>query len=373
MNKANSAGTDRHYDTIIIGAGIAGMSAGALLAADQRVLIIEMETAPGYHATGRSAAYFAPSYGNEVVRRLTRLSEKFIRQPPAGFTDVPLISDRNAMFIGRPDQQAALLAMQVENPHLQWLSPETVLKHLPRLKPEIGLQGLLDTDGGDLDVDALLQGFSRLFHRRGGKLITGQAVASLDRKSQNWEINANYTADRIINAAGAWADNIASLAGLTPLGLQPCRRTALLMSCPEDMTGWPLTIGVDEDFYCKPDAGRLLISPANENPSVAMDAQPEELDVAIAMDRAAGLLDLPLTKPQNQWAGLRTFAPDRTFVVGEDPRASGFFWLAGQGGYGVQSSPAMAALIRYLITGDNSGYDFDEPLINAVRPGRLIP
>jgi D-arginine dehydrogenase len=374
-----SNNVDNMVDIIVIGAGIAGASAAAELAADARVVLVETEAQPGYHATGRSAAYYAPSYGNDVVRNLTCASQNFFYRPPAGFSESPLIRDRQALFIARPDQATSIADMQAENPELLRLSGDELLAHVPVLKREVLAQGLLDAVGGDLDVDAILQGYLRLLRQRGGQLLLQSPVTNLAYANGCWQVQAGQVqlkAPLVINAAGAWADPLANMAGLASLGLVPKRRTALLVDAPADMDirDWPLVIDVDEQLYFKPDAGQLLVSPADETPSEPMDAWPEELDIAVAIDRLLQVVDLDIKTVNQRWAGLRTFAPDKTFVVGLDPRAEGFFWLAGQGGYGVQSSPGMAHLVRHLILGSAPPADFADVCksIEAVAPARLL-
>ncbi|MFT5350132.1 MAG: D-arginine dehydrogenase [Planctomycetota bacterium] len=366
-------------DIIVIGAGIAGVSAASELAASASVLVIEMEPQPGYHATGRSAAFFAPAYGNKVVRGITAASEHFFRSPPEGFSDVDLIRPRDCLFIAREDQQQQLEEMHADNSALQLLSANDVSQCVPILSKQKLCGALRDNFGGDLDVDAVLQGYLRLFRRRGGTLLNGQAVKTMQRVNGSWRIHtdkAEYTAPIIINAAGAWADNIAEIAALAALGIIPKRRTALLIDAPDDMdiSQWPLTVDVDEQFYFKPDAGQLLISPADETPSPPCDAQADELDVAVAVDRFENATGLEVRHINHRWAGLRSFAPDKTFVVGFDPRSEGFFWLAGQGGYGVQSAPAMAQLTTALVTGAQLSKKFASVLDyrDAVAPQRLL-
>ena len=239
-------------------------------------------------------------------------------------------------------------------------------------------QGLIDPVGGDLDVDAVLQGYLRLYRQRGGALLTNSAVTGLSYSLGQWQValsDRQITAPIIVNAAGAWADEVAALASLKPLGLMPKRRTAILLNAPAlaDIKDWPMVIDVDEQFYFKPDAGQILLSPADETPSLPCDAQPEELDIAIAMDRFLAVVDLDIKSINHSWAGLRTFAPDKTFVVGFDPIAKGFFWLAGQGGYGVQSSPGMSQLARHLILQSAlpTGYERIKASVEAVSPTRF--
>ena len=366
-------------DIIVIGAGIAGVSVASELAATSRVIVLERESQPGYHATGRSAAFFVVSYGNAAVRAITAASEPFYRSPPQGFTDVPLIRPRPCIFFGRPDQAEALVSLHNEVPSLQRLGAEAVRGRVPIMLPGYLEGGLLDDTGGDLDVDAILQGFLRRLRERGGKLYSGREVHGLSRGNGLWKVvtgDETLSAPLVVNAAGAWVDEIARLAGLDPLGLQPKRRTAMLIDAPQghDITDWPLMVNVEEEFYFKPDAGALLLSPADETPSPPCDAQPEELDVALAVDRFETATGLEVSRVTHRWAGLRTFAPDKTFVVGFDPRMEGLFWLAGQGGYGVQTSPGMAKLATALITGSSplEQAGIGDDLVSQLAPGRLL-
>ncbi|MFT6645211.1 MAG: D-arginine dehydrogenase [Patiriisocius sp.] len=359
------------YDVVVIGAGIAGVSLAAELATDCRVALIEAEKQPGMHSTGRSAAYFAPSYGNEVVRQLTRESEAYFTSPDH---QVPLLKNRPALFIGRDHQQDSILDLQREQPVLQQLNFAELIKLVPVLHLGQVSSGLLDIVGGDLDVDAILQGYLRSFKQSGGKLITGFSAEFLKHKNGLWKVKgktAEVSAPMLVNSAGAWADTVAAKAGVNPLGLTPKRRTAILVDGDDAWANWPLTIDIDEGFYFKPDAGQLLISPADETSSEPCDAQPEELDIAIAIDRVQQIADIPVRRVNHKWAGLRTFAPDKSFVIGFDPRATGFFWCAGQGGYGVQSAPGVARLAKQLCLGndvDNAHID----LVTLVAPDRLI-
>ncbi|MCB1692729.1 MAG: FAD-binding oxidoreductase [Pseudomonadales bacterium] len=364
-------------DVAIIGGGIAGASLGARLAAHNRVVLLEMESAPGYHSTGRSAAYFAPAYGNETVRAVTAASADFYRTPPAGFAPVPLLAPRESLFVAPPGREDGIEEMCAGNPALERVTTTEMCDWVSILAADRIASGARDRDGGDLDVDAILQGFLRWFRREGGRVLTSAPVHGLEREHGRWTVAAGeerVAAKIVVNAAGAWADEIARLAGLEPLGLVPKRRTALLVDPPEgvSMAHWPLVIEVDEQFYFKPDAGNLLISPADETPSAPCDAQPDELDVAIAVDRFTAVTSHGVSRIKHQWAGLRTFAPDGSFVTGFDPRTDGFFWLAGQGGYGVQSAPGLSLLASDLV----SGRVPDDPrlagVVPAISPSRLI-
>ena len=361
-------------DFIVIGGGIAGLSAAAELSLEAQVIVLEMEAAPGYHATGRSAAYFAPGYGNEVVRAVTGASEAFFHKPPEGFTEVPLIKERSRLYVARPEQRQKLEAMRMEFGDLVLLNETELIRKVGILR---GLSnGLFSESGGDIDVDALMQGYLRKFRESSGLLEVQAQVLRVQRSGDRWQVvtkKGTRTATTVINAAGAWADEIAKLAGLEPLGIEPKRRTALLVDAPadHDIRQWPIVVDIDEQFYFKPDAGQLLISPADETPSAACDAQPEELDVAIGVDRFMGVTSHEVARVNHQWAGLRSFAPDKTFVLGHDPRTEGFFWLAGQGGYGVQSSPGMSQLVAHALLGRS----IDEKLKNQLvhmQPNRLI-
>jgi D-arginine dehydrogenase len=367
-------------DIIVIGAGIAGASAAAALAADARVVLLEMEPQPGYHASGRSAAYFAAAYGKPVVQAITRASESFFRAPPGGFSEVDLFRPRECIWFGRPDQAPALAAMHEAVPRLEFLDEAAVRARVPVIRRGYLHGGLLDREGGDLDVEALLQGCLRLFRRNGGALRLDHRVTALEPNAEGWAVTAGdacFTAPVVVNAAGAWAEQVGEWAGLAPLGIRPLRRTALTIDAPAgmDIDDWPEMVDIDETFYFKPDAGAILISPADETPTPPVDAQPEDLDVAIGVDRFERATGIDVRRVRAAWAGLRTFASDRVFVAGFDPRALGFFWLAGQGGYGVQISPAMAALTRHLVTGAALGGDFAglERHVAEIAPQRLLP
>jgi D-arginine dehydrogenase len=363
-------------DAVVIGGGIAGASVAAELARIGKVVLLEAESHPGYHATGRSAAYFAPSYGNEVVRAMTVESEPFYRTPPAGFSDLPLLIPRPALFVGMPEQAESIRTMKEENPGLSHVDEAEVIRRVPIVRRGAGICGLLDEAGGDLDVDKILQGYLRELRRAGGTVVTGARVNALSRVDGAWHIRyeeGQVAAPIVVNAAGAWADQVADMAGIGGLGLVPKRRTAMLIDLPEAVLSpdWPLTIDVDENFYFKPDAGKLLLSPADETTSEPCDAQPEELDVAVAVDRLMSMTSVSVDQIAHRWAGLRTFAEDKTFVVGYDPRVTGFFWLAGQGGYGVQTAPGLSRFAAALVAGSTVPRSLDA-IVPEVAPDRLL-
>jgi D-arginine dehydrogenase len=347
-------------DVVIIGAGIAGASAAYEIAPFAKVILLERERQPGYHATGRSAAVFAPGYGNRVIRTLTAASHAFYRAHAGGLADHPVLTTRGALFIGREDQRATLERMvdetKPELPELERLDRDQTCARVPVLNPDYVAHGVYDPTSMDLDVAAIHQGYLRAFRVRGGTMITDAEVIAIGVGGAPWRVETRIgpiDAAVVVDAAGAWADEMAKLAGVRPIGLAPLRRTAILLetsSAPDP--AWPAVVDADEAFYFKPESGALLASPADETPMPPCDVQPEELDIALAIDRIERATPFEVTRVQSKWAGLRTFAPDRTPVVGMDEGAPGFFWLAGQGGYGIQTAPALArAAARLLVEG----------------------
>jgi len=348
-----------YLDYIVVGAGIAGASVAAELAAHGRVTLLEAESQAGYHSTGRSAALFSEAYGNAPVRALTRASHAFLSKPPEGFAAAPLLRERHTLFLARRGQRHLIDELRA-NPDIGMrttlLSAQDVVSRVSILQQEELEGAVLDSGSADIDVDLLHQGFLRKARAHGAQLHVNSAVTSLSRLGADWEARCAegvFRAPVLINAAGAWADAVAAMAAVQPVGLQPKRRTAALIALPPgvDAARWPAVIGIDESYYFKPDAGLLLISPADEHPSPACDAQPEELDVAIAVDRFESLTGLQIRQVKRRWAGLRVFSPDRTPVVGFDALAPGFFWCAGQGGYGIQTSPALGRVAAALARG----------------------
>jgi D-arginine dehydrogenase len=355
---------------------MAGASAAYALAAHGAVIVLEQEDRPGVHATGRSAALFTETYGNATVRALTRASRSFLTEPPGGFCETPLLRPRGALFIAGEAEWPRLHALAEEERAtgaFAALSGEEARALVPILKPEAAVAGLMEAGAKDIDVDAMHQGFLRGLRQRSGEVVVDAGVSALRRESGRWVAATKaeeFIAPIVVNAAGAWADRVAALAGLGAIGLQPKRRTAALVDAPDfDIAAWPLVIEAGERFYFKPDAGRLLISPADETDTEPCDAQPEELDIAIAADRVEAATTLSIRRIAHSWAGLRTFAPDRTPVCGFDPKTEGFFWLAGQGGYGIQTAPALAELTARLITRTSETSD---AVATAVSPARFV-
>ncbi len=349
------------YDFAVIGAGIAGASAAHELATRARVIVLERESQPGYHTTGRSAALYTETYGNAAMRALTTASKAFYLHPPAGFADGPLLTPRGTLLVAASGGLAALEATReacarlVDN--LEWWDPARVRARVPVFAEGQVAAGLFEPDAMDIEVHRLHQGYLRGLRARGGELRCDSPVTGLQREGSGWRIATpagEIAAAVVVNAAGAWADELAALAGAVPVGLVPMRRTAITFDPPAgtDIHHWPAVIDVDEQWYFKPDAGRLLASPADETPSPPCDAQPDEYDIAVLVDRITTATTLAVPAIRSRWAGLRSFVADRTVVAGYDPRLPGFFWLAAQGGYGIQTAPAMGRTAAALALRD---------------------
>ncbi len=320
--------------------------------------MIEGEERPGYHSSGRSAALFAPSYGGREIRAMTRASRAFFDRPPPGFCEHPLLQPREALFIARPDQHQRLEQMVAgicsSGGSMTSIDIKEALRRVPLLRPSYLAAAALDSDAMDIDANALLQGYLRGARSAGARLITGCTIVEVRRLHGVWSIDlpaGTVRAPVLINAAGAWADGVAQLCGASALGLQPLRRTAMLVDAPAGASTqrWPAVLDVDEQFYFKPDGVRLLLSPADETASPPCDAQAEELDIAVGVDRVQAALNIEVQRISHRWAGLRTFSPDRAPVLGFDSQRAGLFWCAGQGGYGIQTAPAMARTVAALV------------------------
>lgn len=337
-------------DFLILGAGIAGASTGYFLAPHGRCAMLERESQPGYHSTGRSAAQFIASYGPPQVRALSRASEAFFKQPPAGFADAPLLMPRGLLTVAGPDEMhhldEAWAVLKDVSPRGRRLTAAEALAMVPALRSEKVSAAIYEPDSFDMDVHAIHQGYLRGFKRAGGELVTDAEVVCIERAGDLWHVRtatgAEYEARVLINAAGAWCDVMAGMAGVAPIGLVPKRRTAFTFASPAGThtAQWPLLLAADESFYMKPDAGALLASPVNEDPTHPQDVQPEELDIALGLHAVETWTTLK-PRPTHTWAGLRSFVADGELVGGFDAHAPGFFWCAAQGGYGIQTSAAM--------------------------------
>ena len=341
MIKENSA------DFIVIGGGIAGASLAAELSREASVLLLERESQPGYHSTGRSAALFVEAYGPPLFRAMALASRAFFEHPPDGLAEHPLLTPRGFLAVTLVGEEAAMGDLLQSDPTMQVITVAEAVERVPILACETLSKAAYSEATWDIDTAALLSGFVRTARHNGARIAIDAEVTGIAKSGDDWMVETRagrYSAPVIVNAAGAWADEIATLAGLPTLGLTPKRRTAIILAPPDgqDPTPWPVVENASETLYFKPDAGNILISPVDATPCQPSDAQPDELDVAIAVDRYQTITGQTIRRIEHSWAGLRTFAPDNGPVVGFDPKAEGFFWLAGQGGYGIQSSPAMA-------------------------------
>ncbi|CAD5198509.1 NAD(P)/FAD-dependent oxidoreductase [Pseudomonas sp. FEN] len=371
-------------DFIIIGGGIAGASTGFWLAPHGRVIVLERESHPAYHSTGRSAALYTAAYGTPQVRALTLASRAFFDAPPAGFAEHPLLTPRGEMtvdFSGDPDElRQQYLSAKASVPETQLLSAEQACARLPILRRDKVHGAIYDPSASDIDTDALHQGYLRGIRRQQGQVHTDCEVLGLERDAEGlWQVRTagqTFSAKVLINAAGAWADQIGALAGARPLGLQPKRRAAFIFAPPEglDIHDWPMLVSLDESFYMKPDAGMFLGSPANADPVEPHDVQPEELDIAMGIHQIEEATTLTIRRPTRIWAGLRSFVHDGNLVSGFDPQVPGLFWVAAQGGYGIQTSPAMgqasAALVRGQALPEHLGqFGLDASMLSPARLG----
>jgi D-arginine dehydrogenase len=349
-------------DAIVIGAGIAGAAAAAHLARERRVVLLERESQPGYHTTGRSAALFTETYGNRAIRILTGAGRAFYEARADGLAEHAILAPRGALMVAMPGQERLLedswADLSAHDERVRRLDPDEVRAMVPVWRPDRVIGAIIESDAMDIDVHGLHQAYLRLARQGGSRLVTDAEVWTLTYAEGSWTAATTageFAAPLVVNAAGAWADAVAALAGLPPIGLVPKRRTALTIAPPAgiDTARWPMSLDVAETFYFKPDAGRLLVSPADETPMEPCDVQPDELDVAIAIDRLTQATTIEVTRVERKWAGLRSFVADKTTVNGFDPLADGFFWLAGQGGYGIQTAEGMARCAVSLIeTGD---------------------
>ncbi|MFM9552375.1 NAD(P)/FAD-dependent oxidoreductase [Streptomyces caniscabiei] len=371
----------RESDVVIVGGGVAGASAGYFLGrTGRRVTLLEAESAPGTHATGRSAALFSEYYGNAVVRELTRASRAFYESPPAGFSPVTeLLRPRGVLALGTPGTGREFDAAKASGAYAPQpvieLDHEQALALCPALRPGAFDRALYKPGARDIDTDAVLQGFLRGLKEAGGTVVTGARVHALTRHRGRWHAATSageFAAPVVVDAAGAWADQVAESAGVAAQALVAYRRTAALVSLPTDRASthpapvdrasagssagdiarWPMIADVADTFYARPESGGLLVSPADATPVPPGDVRPDERDVALGLDRFRAVVDLPVRHVRRAWAGLRSSAPDDTPVIGPDPAAPGFTWLTGLGGHGIQTAPAAGALLAALIAGN---------------------
>ena len=363
---------------LVIGAGIAGSSVAAHLAERNATIILEMEERAGYHTTGRSAAVYEPNYGPRAIRALTRAGRGFYHSPPQGFAGAALTVPRPSLFLMPAGQEAAAEAFLATSEGIKTISVAEARALHPLLRETYPKACYLDTTTSDIDVDLLHQGYLRMFKARGGRLVCNAGATALAYGNGRWTVSTPqgaFTAPIIVNATGAWADQIASLAGARPVGLVPKRRSIAVVPPPAkyNIMAWPLITDTGETWYCKPSGGKLLVSPADATPVEPHDAYADDETLAMGIARFQDAVDFEVTHVERTWGGLRTFAPDGEPVCGYDPQCQGFFWLAGQGGYGIQSAPGLsryaAALIeRRPIPDDLAEYGMGE---SDLLPGRF--
>lgn len=364
-------------DVVVIGGGIAGVSAAAHLAPHGRVTLLEMESSLAYHTSGRSAAMLVENYGSDGARPLVKAARPFLEDPPEGSVDHPLLSDRAVIWVSGQGSLSVLERRADEarerGARCELLDPEQVVSLVPAMRVEWLDGGLYEPSGADIDVAGLHQAYVRMARSHDSEIVTNARVTDIARRNGRWMVRSRedaFESDVVVNASGAWGDEIARLAGVTPIGLQPMRRTAFMVPGSESSAAWPMVVEASESFYFRPDGTQFLCSLAEEVPSEPMDTRPRMEDVALAIERINEATTFEIRTVNSQWTGLRTFAPDRDLVIGEDPTAPGFFWLVGQGGIGIQTSPAYAKLLECQVTGADLPDHFRD---SGVDPDRTSP
>jgi glycine/D-amino acid oxidase-like deaminating enzyme len=353
-------------DFLIIGGGIAGLSAGARLSAHGSVTVLEAEDALGYHSSGRSAAMFEENYGPPSVVALNQAGVDYLRSANGGY-----LTPRGLMLVAGHDQ-ADLFAKDVEELNVRPISPQQAIDKVPILNPDVLAHAAISVDAFDIDTDRLMQDFARVIRGNGGAVLTRQAVTDI-RKSDHWVVQAGdvFEARNLVNAAGAWVDEVAAMAGLPPIGIVPKRRSMARIPAPggHDVSNWPMLMGPGEGWYAKPDAGKYLVSPSEAEPTTPHDAYADDMVLAEGLARYEAMVTTPVTRLETNWAGLRSFVADGTLVLGPDPRDRSFIWCAGQGGYGFQTSPAASSHLASLVTGASS--ELPEDIVNQLHVERL--
>ena len=338
---------DNSFDFIVIGAGIAGATVGAHLAEHGSVAVLEMEDRAGYHTTGRSAAAYEPNYGPKPILAFARASGAFFNAPPEGFADTPLLTKRLSLMLQptRQNENAKMFLSDAES--VEEISISDIKTLWPIYRDGYATRGFIDHSTGDLDVDLIHRGYLKLFKKRGGKIFLSAPAQKIVKRAKNWVIQTpqgEFSAPNIINAAGAWGDEIAKLAGIKPVGLIPKRRSigVIPVEGHADFMAWPFVVDAAETWYCKPQSGKMIVSSADETPVEPHDAYADDMAIALGIERLMEATTLEVNRLEHSWAGLRTFAPDGSPVIGFDPHTEGFFWLVGQGGYGILSCPALS-------------------------------
>ncbi len=361
-------------DILVIGAGIAGAGLAAAIDGRRDVILLEKEARPGHHSTGRSAAIFIQNYGNAVIRALSAASRPLFETMEADVFATPLLSPRGILFVAGEEDRSAHALLLGESQGLVPISADEAVAMVPLLRSEPIVAAAFERDASDIDVNTLHQGYLRKARRAGARLFVDAAMLGARRAGGRWTVETTIgaiDAAVIVNAAGAWADEVAQTSGVAPKGLVPKRRSMAVLPCPPgyDCHAWPLVSNSGDRWYFKPDAGRLLVSPSEEDPVAPHDAFVDDMTLAEGIDRYQQAVREDVTHIQAIWAGLRTFAPDAIPVVGHDRDADGFFWLAGQGGYGIQTAPALSSIAAALVLGETPGLGVDHGAMAPNRPG----
>lgn len=338
---------DNSFDYIVIGAGIAGASVAAHLAVSANVAILEMEDRPGYHTTGRSAAAYEPNYGPKPILAFALASGEFFNAPPPGFADAPLLTKRASLMLEPASQSENAAKFLSDAASVEEISLSEIKKLWPIYRDGYAMRGFIDHSAGDLDVDLLHRGYLKLFKARGGKLFVSSPAQKIEKHANIWMITTpqgEFTTPTLINASGAWGDEIAKLAGVKPIGLIPKRRSigVIPIEGHADFMAWPFVVDAAETWYCKPQSGKMIVSSADATPVEPHDAYADDMAIAEGIERMMEASTIEVTRLEHSWGGLRTFASDGSPVVGFDPHTEGFFWLVGQGGYGILSAPALS-------------------------------
>lgn len=362
-------------EVAVIGAGIAGAGVAAHLGAPSEVVVLDQENRPGHHSTGRSAAVFIQNYGNATIRALSRASGHFYRGAGTTAFAAPLLSPRRILFVSDGEGRSHLDDLLSASEGLREIDVDEAVRAMPILDAGWLAGAAIEDNASDIDVDALHQGWLRRVRDGGGRILLDAPVDHGERRDGHWHLDTpkgRVRARVVVNAAGAWADSVAALCGVASVGLVPMRRSIAVLPAPEghDTRDWPLTADAADRWYVKPETGRLLVSPADEDPVEPHDAYVDDMVLAEGLHRFEQAVTMNVTRVESSWAGLRTFAPDRTPVAGFDPAAEGFFWLAGQGGYGMQTAPALSALSAAMVDGRTPPAE-TEGLIGALSPDRF--
>lgn len=367
-------------DFVVIGGGIAGAAAAAHLAPHGSVVLLEKETSLAYHTTGRSAAIFIVNYGAEGSRPLARASNAFFEDPPDYAVDSPLLTPRGALWVARPDQIETLDRIAEEGRRSGASTEAVTSERAVELAPMMDLDklggALFEPSAQDIDVAGLHQAFVRIIRRHDGIILSDSEVTTLGKANGIWTVTTptqTFETGAVINASGAWGDQLARLAGVKPIGLQPMRRTAFMVPGSQEYSHLPMVVNVENEYYFRPDGTQLLCSFAEEIPAEPSDPRPRMEDVALAIDRINEATTLRIRTVNSQWTGLRTFSPDRELVIGEEPSAPGFFWLVGQGGTGIMTAPAYGALLASHVIGQDIPVELRDAGVDPAltSPGRF--